>query len=76
MVTIQNSQKNLKGEITVVLSKKIKEKKNKKEINESVKMEIKKMLEKHSHKDVVNFFSKRENFPKKIIYNYCLKLKK
>ena len=76
IVTIQNSQKNLKGEITVVLSKKIKEKKNKKEINESVKIEIKKMLEKHSHKDVVNFFSKRENFPKKIIYNYCLKLKK
>jgi len=76
VVTIQNSQKNLKGEITVILSKKIKEKKNKKEINESVKMEIKKMLEKHSHKDVVNFFSKRENFPKKIIYNYCLKLKK
>ena len=76
VVTIQNSQKNLKGEITVILSKKIKEKKNKKEINESVKMEIKKMLEKHSHKDVVNFFSKRENLPKKIIYNYCLKLKK
>ncbi len=76
VVTIQNSQKNLKGEITVILSKKIKEKKNKKEINESVKMEIKKMLEKHSHKDVVNFFSKKENFPKKIIYNYCLKLKK
>ena len=76
IVTIQNLQKNLKGEITVVLSKKIKEKKNKKEINESVKIEIKKMLEKHSHKDVVNFFSKRENIPKKIIYNYCLKLKK
>jgi len=48
----------------------------KKEINESVKIEIKKMIKKYSHKDVVEFISKKENLPKKMIYNYCLKLKK
>jgi len=67
---------NIKGEFTVVLSEKIKGKNFKKEINESVRIEIKKMLKKYSHKDVVEFISKKENLPKKIIYNFCLKLKK
>ena len=66
----------LKGELTVVLSERIKDKNIKKEINESVKIEIKKMLKKYSHKDVVEFISKKENLPKKIIYNLCLKLRK
>ena len=39
-------------------------------------MEIEKMLEKYSHKDVVEFISKKENLPKKLIYNFCLKIKK
>ena len=68
--------KDLKGELTIVLSEKIKEKNFKKEINESVKIEIKKMLKKYSHKDVVEFISKKENLKKKLIYEYCLKLKK
>ena len=66
----------LKGELTVVLSEKIKEKNFKKEIHESVKIEIKQMLKKYSHKDVVEFISKKENLSKKMIYNYCLKIKK
>ena len=66
----------LKGELTVVLSERIKDKNIKKEINESVKIEIKKMLKKYTHKDVVEFISKKENLPKKIIYNLCLKLRK
>ena len=56
--------------------KKIKGKNFKKEINESVRMEITKMLKKYSHKDVVEFISKKENLPKKMIYNFCLKLRK
>ena len=68
--------KSLKGELTVVLSQKIKDKNIKEEINESVKIEIKKMIKKYSHKDVVEFFSKKENLKKKLIYEYCLKLKK
>jgi len=67
---------NIKGEFTVVLSEKIKGKNFKKEINESARIEIKKMLKKYSHKDVVEFISKKENLPKKLIYNFCLKLKK
>ena len=74
--SIENFTKPLKGELTIVLSGVIKKKNIKKEINESVKIEIKKMLKKYSHKDVVEFVSKKENLPKKVIYNYCLKLKK
>jgi len=55
---------------------KIIEKNLSKEINESAKIRIKKMLKKYTHKDVVEFISKKENLPKKMIYNYCLKLKK
>ena len=74
--SIKSLSENLKGELTVIVSEKIKEKNIKKEINESVKIEIKKMLKKYSHKDVVEFIAKKENLPKKMIYNYCLKLKK
>ena len=74
--SIRSLSESLKGELTVIVSGKIKEKNIKKEINESVKIEIKKMLKKYSHKDVVEFISKKENLPKKMIYNYCLKLKK
>ena len=73
--SIMSLSDKLKGELTVVLSEKIKEKKIKKEINESVKIEIKKMLKKYSHKDVVEFISKKENLPKKLVYNFCLTLK-
>ena len=74
--TINSLSSNLKGEFTIVLSEQIKEKNTKKEINESVKIEIKKMLIKYSHKDVVDFISKKENLPKKLVYNFCLTLKK
>jgi len=74
--SIENFPENIKGEFTVVLSEKIKGKKIKKEISESVKVEIKKMIRKYSQKDVVQFISKKENLSKKLVYEYCLKLKK
>ena len=74
--SINNLSENLKGELTIVISQKIKKKNIKKEISESVKIEVKKMLKKYSHKDVVEFISKKENLPKKMIYNFCLKLRK
>ena len=74
--SLNNLSETLKGELTIVLSEKIKAKNIKKEINESVKIDIKKMLKKYSHKDVVEFISKKENLPKKMIYNFCLKLRK
>jgi len=76
ILSIKRLPEDLKGELTVILSEENKEKNVKREINESVKMEIKKMLKKYSHKDVVEFFSKKENLPKKIIYNFCLRIKK
>ena len=76
VVSIQNFSELLKGELTIVLSEKIKEKNINNEISESVKIEIKKMLKKYSHKDVVEFISKKENLPKRLIYNFCLKIKK
>ena len=74
--SIKNVSETFKGELTIVLSEKIEEKNIKKEISESVKIEIKKMLKKYSHKDVVGFISKKENLPKKLVYSYCLKFKK
>ena len=76
VASIQNFSKLLKGELTIVLSEKIKEKNINNEITESVKIEIKKMLKKYSHKDVVEFISKKDNLPKRLIYNFCLKIKK
>ncbi len=74
--SIQFLSENLKGELTVVVSEKNKEKNIQQEINESVKIEIKRMIKKYSHKDVVEFMSKKEKLPKKIVYDFCLKLKK
>jgi len=71
------SKYNLKGELTVVVSNKLNvKKKNLNQLDESVKNEIMLMLKKYSNKDVSNFISKREKISKKIIYDYCISLKK
>jgi len=75
VISIKALSEPLKGEFTVVISEKNKEKNIQKEINESVKIEIKKMLKKYSHKDVVEFISKKENLPKKRVYDFCLKMR-
>ena len=68
---------NLKGELTVVISNKLNvKKKSLNQLGESVKSEIKLMLKKYSNKDVSDFISKREKISKKIIYDYCISLKK
>jgi 16S rRNA (cytidine1402-2'-O)-methyltransferase len=63
----------LKGEITVVISKKI----NKNvQINDiEIKMQAQKYLKKYSLKDVVELISKKEKISKKKIYEICLKIK-
>ncbi len=67
----------LKGELTVVLSKKIikKESNTKEELN-LMKNLAKKYLNIYSLKDTVNLISLNSDISKKIIYDYCLKLKK
>jgi 16S rRNA (cytidine1402-2'-O)-methyltransferase len=71
------SKYNFKGELTVVISNKLNvKKKSLNQLDESVRSEIKLMLKKYSNKDVSNFISKREKISKKIIYDYCINLKK
>ena len=65
----------LKGELTIVISEKIE---NKLLTTDFVKIEkqVIKYLKKYTVKDIVELMSKKENVPKKIIYNLCLKNKK
>ena len=65
----------LKGEITIVISDNNHDKKNSKELNESVKISIKRMINKLSIKEITNFINHNRDVSKKEIYNYCLKLK-
>ena len=68
---------NLKGELTVVLSKKnIKNELNVKEEINLMKNLAKKYLKIYTLKDTVNLISLSSDISKKTIYNYCLKLKK
>jgi len=68
---------NLKGELTVVISNKLNDKKKDLiQLSESVKKEIRLMTEKYSSKDVAEFISKKEQISKKLIYDYCINLKK
>ena len=64
-----------KGELTIVISEKEKEKKPSIILNESDKKNIKKMIKKLSIKDITNLISQNSDISKKKIYNYCLKLK-
>ena len=64
-----------KGELTIVISEKAKEKNSSIILKESDKKNIKKMIKKLSIKDITDVISQNSNVPKKEIYNYCLKLK-
>ena len=64
----------LKGEITVVISEK-KSDKIKDFLDESDKKRIKKLINKLSIKDITTLISEEKKISKKLIYNYCLKLK-
>ena len=63
-----------KGELTVVISEKIK-KNISIELKESDKKNIKKLINKLSIKDITDLISENNNVSKKEIYNFCLKLK-
>ena len=64
-----------KGELTLVISEKMNDKKNSQELSESDMYNIKIMINKLSIKEITNFISQNNDVPKKEIYNYCLKLK-
>ena len=66
---------NFKGEFTVVISERYKEKKSSQILSESDKSNIKKMINKFSVKEITTLICLDGNISKKEIYNYCLKLK-
>ena len=66
---------NLKGEITVVISENFNVEVKLKNLEELDKKKIKDLMKKMTIKDIVKEISDEKKISKKIIYNYCLKLK-
>ncbi len=67
--------KELKGELTIVISEKKNYKKTSHELSESDKNNIGKMINKLSLKEITSLISQKSGVSKKEIYNYCLSLK-
>ena len=72
---LQLFDKNLKGELTIVISEKKKNKKNSHILSESDKDIIKEMMSKLSIKEITKIINQNNKVSKKKIYDYCLKLK-
>ena len=68
-------KKELRGELTVVISEKRTIKNISLKLSESDKDIIRKIIDKLTVKEIVNFVSSNQNISKKEIYNYCLELK-
>ena len=66
---------NLKGELTIVISEKIHNKKGSQTLDESDKRLIKAMINKLSIKEITDLIIRKNDISKKIIYDYCLKIK-
>ena len=66
---------NLKGELTIVISEKKYDKKTSQILSESDKRIVKKMINKLSIKEISNLIHQNNKISKKVIYNYCLKIK-
>ena len=67
--------KDPKGELTIIISEKTKERNLSINLKESDKKVINRFIKKLSVKDITDLVSQNNNVPKKEIYNYCLKLK-
>ena len=72
---LKKFEKELKGELTIVISDKINNKKTSQDLSESDKRNINQMINKLSIKEIVNLISLNNKISKKKIYNYCLMLK-
>ena len=66
---------NLKGELTIVISEKIHDKKASQTLDESDKRLIRAMINKLSIKEITDLIIRKNDISKKIIYDYCLKIK-
>ena len=67
--------KELKGELTIVISEKQIDKNHSQELSESDMSIIKKMINKLTIKEITKIVSQNKDISKKEIYNYCLKIK-
>ena len=72
---LKEYEKKPKGELTIVISEKKRNKNISQDLNESDKIIIKKMINKLSVKEITDLINLKNEIPKKKIYNYCLKLK-
>ena len=73
--TLEPFKSDPKGELTIVISEKVKEKNSSIMLKESDKKNIQKLIKKLSIKDITDLISQNTNVSKKEIYNYCLKIK-
>ena len=64
-----------KGELTIVISERLNDKKTSIILRESDKNNIQKLIKKLSIKEITNLISQNSNVSKNEIYKYCLKLK-
>ena len=64
-----------KGELTIVISERLNDKKTSIILRESDKNNIQKLIKKLSIKDITDLISQNSNVSKNEIYKYCLKLK-
>ena len=72
---LKTFKKDLKGELTIVISEKNDDKKVLQILSESDKSLIKNMIHKLSVKEIIEVLTKFKKIPKKKIYEYCLDLK-
>ena len=68
-------KKTPKGELTVVISEKKIDKNTSQHLSESDKRLIDKMISKFSIKEIINIIQSKNKISKKMVYDYCLKLK-
>jgi 16S rRNA (cytidine1402-2'-O)-methyltransferase len=67
--------KELKGELTIVISEKKIDKNHSQVLSESDMYSINKMINKLSIKEITEIIGLNKDISKKEIYNYCLKIK-
>ena len=72
---LKEFDRELKGELTIVISEKDKDKKVLQKLSESDKINISKMINKLSIKEITSLICLNKDISKKEVYNYCLKLK-
>ena len=65
----------MRGELTIVISERLNDKKTSIILRESDKNNIQKLIKKLSIKDITDLISQNSNVSKNEIYKYCLKLK-